>query len=222
SREGWCEQIASSLVVLARANGLPARLVTGFVPSERDAVTGTYVVRAKDAHAWAEVWFEGLGWVPFDPTADVPLAATDRSDRSWGRWLIDHALVIGLVLAAAFAVGRPLLALVRRRLRQRQERPVTWAARTDAELVRLGERAGRARHDGETATAYGRALADRYGDGRLAEVGRAIDDGLFAPEPPGPERRQAVGEVLREVAAADVPPGPAVGPEPVGAVADRQ
>ncbi len=47
SRQGWCEQIASSLVVLARANGIPARLVTGFVPEERDPVTGTFVVRAR-------------------------------------------------------------------------------------------------------------------------------------------------------------------------------
>jgi transglutaminase-like putative cysteine protease len=55
SRTGWCEQIASSLVVLARAAGLPARLTTGFVPGERDALTGRFVVRERDAHAWAEV-----------------------------------------------------------------------------------------------------------------------------------------------------------------------
>ena len=62
------------MVVLARSVGIPARLVTGFVPGEQDPVTGTYTVRAKHAHAWAEVWFAGIGWGPFDPTASVPLA----------------------------------------------------------------------------------------------------------------------------------------------------
>ena len=77
SRVGWCEQIASSLVVLARSAGIPARLVTGFVPGSRDALTGRFVVRERDAHAWAEIYFPGIGWQGFDPTASVPLAGDD-------------------------------------------------------------------------------------------------------------------------------------------------
>lgn len=211
SRQGWCEQVASSLVVLARANGIPARLVTGFVPGERDRVTGAYVVRARDAHAWAEVWFPELGWVPFDPTADVPLAATASTDRSWGRWLLDHALVIGLVAAAAVAVGWPLARHLRRRRARRAGRPATWAGIADRRLVALGERAGRPRADGETATAYAAALADRYRAPALAGVGVAVDDSLFAPEPPDGATRTEVDRVLAGAEAAEVPE-----PEPVG------
>ena len=214
SRQGWCEQVASSLVVLARANGIPARLVTGFVPGERDRVTGAYVVRARDAHAWAEVWFPEVGWVPFDPTADVPLAATASTDRSWGRWLLDHALVIALGLAATAALGWPLARFLRGRRGRGPRRPATWAADADARLVRLGERAGRDRADGETASAYAAVLAERYRDPRLVAVGRAVDDSLFAPDPPGPAARAEADGVLAEVAAVDVPDEPVARPEP--------
>ncbi len=219
SRQGWCEQIASSLVVLARANAIPARLVTGFVPGERDPVTGTYVVRAREAHAWAEVWFPEVGWVPFDPTADVPLAATPRGQSSWGRWLIDHALVIALALGVVVALGWPLVVLVRRWRRRVAARPTTWAARADARLVGLGERVERPRVEGETATAYGWALSERYRDDRLATVGRAVDDSVFAAEPPGPEHQAEVDRILDELAATKVPaPDPVeeAEPQPVG------
>jgi len=74
TRIGWCEQVASSLVVMARSVGIPARLATGFVPGHRDPLSGQFVVRERDAHAWAEIYFAGVGWQPFDPTASVPLA----------------------------------------------------------------------------------------------------------------------------------------------------
>ncbi len=81
SRQGWCEQVASSLVVLARANGIPARLVTGFVPSDQDPVTGNYLVRQRDAHAWTEVWQQGQGWVRVDPTSAVAPGRTGTVQR---------------------------------------------------------------------------------------------------------------------------------------------
>lgn len=74
SRRGFCEQIASSLVVMLRSQGVPARLATGYIPGERDQVSGVWKVRASDAHAWVEVWFPDTGWEAFDPTAVVPLA----------------------------------------------------------------------------------------------------------------------------------------------------
>jgi transglutaminase-like putative cysteine protease len=73
--KGYCEQIGSALVVMLRSLGVPARLVVGYVPSEYDSSTGQWISRGVDAHAWAEVWFPGIGWHPFDPTAGVPLAA---------------------------------------------------------------------------------------------------------------------------------------------------
>lgn len=80
SQRGFCEQIASSLVVMLRSQGVPTRLATGFIPGTRDRISGVFEVRASDAHAWVEVWFPETGWEAFDPTAEVPLAGdADRS-----------------------------------------------------------------------------------------------------------------------------------------------
>ncbi|HYN32896.1 MAG TPA: transglutaminaseTgpA domain-containing protein [Ilumatobacteraceae bacterium] len=74
SQRGFCEQIASTLTVMLRSQGVPARLATGYLSGERDRVSGVWKVRAGDAHAWVEVWFPQTGWQAFDPTASVPLA----------------------------------------------------------------------------------------------------------------------------------------------------
>ncbi len=67
-RRGFCQQFAAAFAGLARANGLPSRVVVGFTPGDLDPATGEYVVRGRNAHAWAEVWFAGLGWRTFEPT----------------------------------------------------------------------------------------------------------------------------------------------------------
>lgn len=74
TRRGHCEYFASSMVVLLRNVGVPARLVTGFQMGEFNALNSTYTVRQSDAHAWVEVYFGGLGrWVEFDPTPPTGL-----------------------------------------------------------------------------------------------------------------------------------------------------
>ena len=192
---------------MARANGIPARLVTGFVPGERDPVSGTFTVRAKDAHAWAEVFFAGSGWVPFDPTADVPLAGSDKPEPTVAGWLADHAVVLLLALATLVVLVGPIRGVLTRWWRGRADgrRPVGWAAMADAALDRLGARVGRAREPAETASSYGAALAAAFGDQRLAAAGAVIDDHLFAPVAPIDEVRAAVDATLAEVAAAPVP-----------------
>jgi transglutaminase-like putative cysteine protease len=67
-KRGYCEQFASSLVIMARTRGIPARLTTGYAPGEYNPFTGLYEVRASDAHAWVEIYFPGYGWSTFDPT----------------------------------------------------------------------------------------------------------------------------------------------------------
>ncbi|MBE0625460.1 MAG: DUF3488 domain-containing transglutaminase family protein [Burkholderiales bacterium] len=69
SKRGFCEHYASSFVFLMRAAGVPARIVTGYQGGELNPVDGYMIVRQSDAHAWAEVWLGGRGWVRFDPTA---------------------------------------------------------------------------------------------------------------------------------------------------------
>ncbi|MEP6759662.1 MAG: transglutaminase domain-containing protein [Actinomycetota bacterium] len=72
TRRGFCEHIAASMAVLLRSQGIPARIVTGYGPGERNPFTGYFEVRNSDAHAWVEVLYPGYGWVPYDPTFGVP------------------------------------------------------------------------------------------------------------------------------------------------------
>ena len=69
TRAGFCEHFSSAFVVLMRAAGVPARVVTGYQGGERNIVDNILTVRQSDAHAWAEVFLAGRGWVRVDPTA---------------------------------------------------------------------------------------------------------------------------------------------------------
>ncbi len=71
TRRGFCEHYASSFVVMMRAAGIPARVVTGYQGGEWNRLGNYILVRQSDAHAWAEVWLTGKGWVRVDPTAAV-------------------------------------------------------------------------------------------------------------------------------------------------------
>jgi protein-glutamine gamma-glutamyltransferase len=76
---GFCEHFASAFVVVMRAMDVPARVVTGYQGTDPVPVDGYHIVRQSYAHAWAEYWQPGLGWVRADPTAAV---APDRVLRS--------------------------------------------------------------------------------------------------------------------------------------------
>jgi transglutaminase-like putative cysteine protease len=155
-RRGFCEQIGTALVVMLRSLGIPARLVVGYVPGERNPFTGLYEVRARDAHAWAEVYFPGIGWQGFDPTASVPLAG-DSGLRSASAGLLSYLqarlalsrLLPGLLLALA-AGG---LAVTGRWVRRRRRRPPL--SPLDAALARRFRR----RRPTETLPAYAEAFA---------------------------------------------------------------
>ena len=86
--KGFCEQIASSMAVMLRAVGVPARFATGYAPGNRNLFSGYFEVRGDDAHSWVEVFFPGAGWIQFDPTHEVPLAEASSDERSPGFALI--------------------------------------------------------------------------------------------------------------------------------------
>ena len=71
TKTGYCEHFSSSFVFLMRAAGVPARVVTGYAGGYHNPVGDYWIVRNSDAHAWAEVWLPGRGWVRVDPTAAV-------------------------------------------------------------------------------------------------------------------------------------------------------
>ena len=66
-RIGYCEQFAGAMAIMARSLGIPSRVVVGFTQGTRDE-DGLWRVTVRDAHAWPELWFEGVGWARFEPT----------------------------------------------------------------------------------------------------------------------------------------------------------
>jgi transglutaminase-like putative cysteine protease len=69
SKEGYCDYFATAMVVMLRAEGIPARVASGFAPGEFDPNTGLSVVRENHAHSWVEAYFPRYGWIPFEPSS---------------------------------------------------------------------------------------------------------------------------------------------------------
>lgn len=140
-KQGHCEYFASSMAVMLRLLGIPSRVVTGFRSDEFNDLTGNYVVRAKDAHAWVEAYFPGYGWHAFDPTP----AGNAGTPQGWGRialyvdamasfwrdWIVSydssHQYVLG---QAAFNGTRNLWQGSREWARSRYESMLRWARRS--------------------------------------------------------------------------------------------
>ncbi|OTN75754.1 hypothetical protein A5886_000830 [Enterococcus sp. 8G7_MSG3316] len=86
SQVGYCDNFSSAMVVLLRTLDIPARWAKGFAPGDAVSAEGTttYTVRNQNAHSWVEVFFEGYGWIPFEPTPsfqnpDRPVLQTDTT-----------------------------------------------------------------------------------------------------------------------------------------------
>ncbi len=93
SRQGFCEHYAAAFVILMRAAGVPARVVTGYQGGSLNPVGNYLVVRQYDAHAWAEVWLAEEGWVRVDPTAAVsPARIRDGMENALQGGLIEFPL----------------------------------------------------------------------------------------------------------------------------------
>jgi hypothetical protein len=90
-KRGFCEQFATAFVMMCRTRGIPARLVTGYLPGSYNALTGMWDVRLSDAHSWGEVYVPGAGWVSFDPTPDGPDGAFEGlAQRSTWSYFADQ------------------------------------------------------------------------------------------------------------------------------------
>lgn len=77
---GHCEYFASSMALMLRTQGVPARIVNGFQMGDYSEISDFYVVRQSDAHSWVEVYFPKHGWVAFDPT---PAAGLNLYENNW-------------------------------------------------------------------------------------------------------------------------------------------
>ena len=68
TKEGYCQHFAGAMAVMLRTLGIPARVAAGFTSGRYDSNNERWVVTDRNAHTWVEVWFQGFGWLPFDPT----------------------------------------------------------------------------------------------------------------------------------------------------------
>jgi hypothetical protein len=98
SKSGYCEYFAASMAVMLRTLNIPSRLVNGFQTGSYNRIGKDFVVRARDAHSWVEVYFPNYGWIAFDPTpADPnPIRAgawddyLDALNLFWSEWIINY------------------------------------------------------------------------------------------------------------------------------------
>ncbi len=194
-KKGYCDYYATAMVVLARAAGVPARLVIGYASGTYDMYNARYVVTEADAHAWVEVYFPTYGWVEFEPTGNQP--EVDRAQLSeieeeayealmeplvpeepepttagWFGW---SWLLSGLIVAVVGLGGSTLVEVwwLSRRA------PVESLGAIYRQLRYHARRLGTDQQGGETPTEFGDAFA-----ARLIKIGPEVywPDRLFPAE----------------------------------------
>jgi transglutaminase-like putative cysteine protease len=208
-QKGYCDYYASAMVVMARIVGVPARLASGYAQGTYDPDTDRWVVTEEDGHSWVEVYFEGIGWVEFEPTAGLPalvrsgggdlsgLAVPPLPTRPVGWWqrvpwgLVALAAAVLLLLALVVWIWRPRPAVAASDLIHDRQ----------ARLLRWGARLGHPLRDGQTAQEYGQdlgqSLRTRSQNARLHQARRA---GIEAPG--------EIEDLTRTFARARYGPGP--------------
>jgi transglutaminase-like putative cysteine protease len=99
-KKGHCEYFSSAMVVMLRTQGIPSRIVNGFRNGEYNDVSGSYIVRARDAHSWVEAYIPGFGWATFDPTPASVVGESspwsrmmlyaDAMREFWNDWIVNY------------------------------------------------------------------------------------------------------------------------------------
>ena len=137
-KRGHCEYFASAMAVMLRTLGIPSRVVNGFRSDEFNDLTGNYIVRAKDAHAWVEAYFPGYGWQTFDPTpagnGGTPQGWSrlalyiDAMSSFWRDWIVSYDTSHQYAIAqTAFSGTRSLWENARTWARDHYEAMLRWA-----------------------------------------------------------------------------------------------
>lgn len=137
-KQGHCEYFASSMAVMLRTLGIPSRVVNGFRSDEFNDITGSYVVRAKNAHAWVEAYFPGYGWQTFDPTPAGGIGTpqgwnrlalyVDAMASFWRDWVVSYDASNQYVLSrAAISSSRSMWEGTRGWARSQYASMLKWA-----------------------------------------------------------------------------------------------
>lgn len=216
---GYCDYMATTMVVMLRSLGIPARLASGYIGGQYDMDSGAWRVTGQEAHAWPEVYFTGIGWVEFEPTPgrapitrpeqEGPIILTGevpRVEASRRPWL----LALGaLVSAAAVMAGVVTLRRAYRRARfarlpVAQQVRMVWGDLAQR-AARLGHPPDPAQTPNEYAADLGRDLGgqsitvgpwqlDGHGvEAPLADLGHIYTATTYAAaSPDATEGRQAL------------------------------
>lgn len=204
TRRGFCEHIASAMVVLLRHAGIPARIAVGFGAGQRNPFTGYWEVRQSDAHAWVEVWYPDAGWISYDPTFGVPAADPSFASRfpiteavaAIGGFLRAYTpqgvkATVGALAGGAMSGLRAIVGAW----------PVALAAAVLVASVGLALRRGRRRRRTRGPTdpagrAYEELLAALTASGHVREPGETPREVLAAARASWPDERRDAAEVV--------------------------
>lgn len=202
SKEGYCDLFASSMALMARSAGLPARVATGFIVTDptRDE-KGFFTLHDSDYHAWAEIYFEGVGWVPFDPTEGAPeVGGLPKNGRAWYQavWfqvLLDVVLGVivlsglGLLVRAAIGKRSPTVKAPNNeigRLYRRFERDIERRVRSPRRLS-------------QTPIEYCEKSAERLGEASVmaATLAEKFEEAFYSSPEPSQESIQELSAAVR-------------------------
>ena len=213
NRIGYCQQFSGTMALMLRMIGIPSRVATGFTAGSRDPTADNrFLVTDFDANSWVEVYFSGIGWVPFDPTPSAAPASsqigegdfpgTAAGGSEFGREQPDPSRRratdpiapaessggSGLWMVLPAGVGiLGLVVAVPAAFRVRRYRTLSHAAAADAQLRELGsglERLGTPLRPGETLASLEHKLRMRYKPAAARYAAR-LRAGRFSRDDPG-------------------------------------
>jgi hypothetical protein len=144
-RQGHCEYFASSMAVMLRSIGIPARIVNGFSGGEFNDLTSQYVIRASDAHSWVEAYIPGEGWMVFDPTpssgAQIEtqwsrfMLYMDAMSSFWREWVVNYDLGHQIRLTQDASRGsRAIVSEAQSWGRKQYQRMLAWASKEQDQI----------------------------------------------------------------------------------------
>lgn len=199
---GYCDYYASAMVVMARSLGIPARLAVGYAAGSYDPAGRAFVVREADAHSWPELYFPGVGWVRFEPTAAQPqperaalpgaappdLAGDAAQVQAGLQTMREDQIVrrrLGWLASAAAVMLLALAGWLWQRLR-----PAPELAALYGRLGHWGRRLGQPARPGDSPGEFGRKLSGRVlalDDAAAESVQRFVDSFEAAQYGPRPD-----------------------------------
>jgi transglutaminase-like putative cysteine protease len=191
-KRGYCDYYATAMVVLSRAAGLPARLVSGYASGTYDAPNARYVVTADNAHSWVEIYFSGIGWVEFEPTGGLPtiIRRTDQTGLpadisdprpvhyfNLFRWLTGTSLMLWISISISILILAVALWYIIDLWRLRRLPSQPMLSQIYHRLKLHGEKLAIGRQSGDTPYEFGARLGASFND----LTSRVIFQSLLSP-----------------------------------------